>query len=389
MVLVVFAGVLAFALAAWLAGRAAGRLGREADDAGDSGGLAQAARELRAVQRGATPSTAMVRCPRWVGAGFFVAPELLVTNAHVLCDGRAALDVELTDGRRLRGRPLRIERALDLATVEVPGAAALPLPLGDATSLAPGSPALAIGSPFGAAFTGEPGLVTAVGRAYFGLAYIELDADVAPGSSGGPLLDAAGRVVGVVSAVVPGASGVGLALPVNYAYAGDAPLVEAPPEVDAQAWALVLSRAADEDRAEVRELAGALYEPGLVAAAPAADGSVDAVLLQRFAAAPRPSSRAFALARGDRTLCRLEGRVDRWTRLGSLGGRAPDVGDLASRPDALWKWLDRTGLARDLWVGVARLDLAPCPPPEDGDELTLSHGEPTMDRVPVQLTPDR
>src|SRR5262249_7819837 len=156
---------------------------------------------------------------------FFVANETVLTNAHVLCPEGQPLTVIFSDGRRATGVPMRSDTLLDLAVVHSAGATAPPLPLGDAGSLNVGDHVVLVGSPVGLEFTVHEGTVSSISRTLLGLAYIQLDAKVNPGNSGGALLDKLGRVVGIVSLKVQTAEGIGLALPINYAYDGAGALI--------------------------------------------------------------------------------------------------------------------------------------------------------------------
>lgn len=175
------------------------------------------------------PSTVSLRCPNSVASGFFVTPDTLMTNAHALCKGSGAVEVVLSDGQKKSGIPVQSDRQLDLALIKVPGANANPLPLGDAGETAVGDRVVLIGSPVGLEFTVHEGSISSLSRSLRGLAFIQIDAKVNPGNSGGPLLDNHGRVVGIVSLKHMGAEGIALALPINYAYLGG--MVAAPRDV--------------------------------------------------------------------------------------------------------------------------------------------------------------
>jgi S1-C subfamily serine protease len=124
----------------------------------------------------------------------------------------------LSDGSRFTGDTVRSTQAVDLALVRLPGARATPLPLGDVGDLALGDRIMMIGSPMGLDFTVHEGLISHLGRVVQGVAFIQLDAKINPGNSGGPIIDEQGRVVGVVTLKQAQAEGIGLAVPINYAY---------------------------------------------------------------------------------------------------------------------------------------------------------------------------
>jgi hypothetical protein len=184
----------------------------------------------RELARLALPATVSLRCRDSVGSGFFVGPELVVTNAHVLCPEGESLQVGLADDRTLAGRVEGANEDLDLALVRVAGANARALRLGDVADLAVGDRVTIVGSPVGLDFTVQEGSISSLQRAAFGVAYLQLDAKISPGNSGGPVVDSQGRVVGIVSMklVGEGIEGIGLAIPINYVYGPETAFVQPP-----------------------------------------------------------------------------------------------------------------------------------------------------------------
>jgi S1-C subfamily serine protease len=133
-------------------------------------------------------------------SAFFVTPTLLLTNHHV-AGNRAQVRIRLSDGSEAIGRLLRSDAARDIALVEIdtPLAAALPL----RTSLpARAEVVYAVGSPddTGLAGTITRGIVSQIRTDERGLDWIQADVTIHPGSSGGPLLDANGNVIGIAAA---------------------------------------------------------------------------------------------------------------------------------------------------------------------------------------------
>ena len=329
----------------------------------------------REVIAKALDSTASVVCSGSAGAGFFVAPDLLVTNDHVLC-GRAPPDVVLHDGRRLRGEVRSRNEWLDLALVRVPGAAARPLPLGDATRVAAGDAVLMIGNPVGMDFTVTPTIVSHPARNLFGIVYLQFDGNVNPGNSGGPLLDSEGKAIGVVSMMIRNARGLGLALPINYLYemqSGELPLpIPAP---DFAAWQTRLARGRRAEEQEIETLRTAFRKPGLSGAAIGPTGEAFAIIVARG----MPSSAipfSFELFENERLLCRPTGIVESWD---FWSRRREDP-----RQDARYlRWLEKAGLAGDLYVGTALLHLETCPDPASliGAQLILREADPALDRA--------
>ncbi len=160
-----------------------------------------------------------------LGSGFITnADGVLLTNAHVV-DGADAVSVTLPDGRSFPGKVVGADPLTDVAVVKV-AAQGLPVaPLGDSGKVRPGEWAIAIGNPLGLDNTVTLGIVSATARtdALGGgqrVAYIQTDAAVNPGNSGGPLINAAGQVIGINTAIrqAPGA-GLSFAIPINKAQA--------------------------------------------------------------------------------------------------------------------------------------------------------------------------
>lgn len=162
---------------------------------------------------------------RGIGSGFIIdEPGRILTNHHITVGSRE-LEVALADGRAFEGKVVGSDPANDLAVAKI-DAQDLPVTeLGDSNELKVGQTVIAIGNPFGLA--GGPsvtvGVVSALNRhilaerVYENL--IQTDASINPGNSGGPLLNLSGKVVGINTANIPGAQGIGFAIPINTAKA--------------------------------------------------------------------------------------------------------------------------------------------------------------------------
>jgi len=154
------------------------------------------------------------------GSGVIIDPNgTIVTNHHVI-DDAAKVQVNLRDGRSFVGEVVGSDPATDVALVKV-DAKGLPFAtLGDSDSLHVGQFALAIGNALGlpGAPTVSLGVISALGRPLPGTDFvieglIQTDAAINPGNSGGPLADLEGRVIGLNTAMIPFAQGVGFAIP--------------------------------------------------------------------------------------------------------------------------------------------------------------------------------
>ncbi|MFW5860090.1 MAG: S1C family serine protease [Planctomycetota bacterium] len=164
--------------------------------------------------------------PRGSGSGFIWDDSgHIVTNYHVI-ENASSAEIVLGAGERLPVRLIGVSPDHDLAVLRItePATALRPLPLGESDELAVGQWVFAIGNPFGLDQTLTTGVVSALGRKIKGTAdrpiedVIQTDAAINPGNSGGPLLDSAGRLIGVNTAIYSpsGASaGIGFAIPVN------------------------------------------------------------------------------------------------------------------------------------------------------------------------------
>lgn len=147
-----------------------------------------------------------------VGSGVvWHADGLIVTNAHVAT--RDSYSVTLANGDQLEGAVIARDRDADLAAIAIPARGLLPAPVGDAGSLRAGSLLLAFGHPLGVSNALALGVVHRVVRDDAGVPrWIAADIQLAPGNSGGPLVDASARLVGVNAMIV---SGLGAAIPVD------------------------------------------------------------------------------------------------------------------------------------------------------------------------------
>jgi serine protease Do len=164
-----------------------------------------------------------------IGSGFiYDANGLILTNAHVV-ENATQLTVRLEDGRELDGRIVASDTTRDLAVVKVDATGLPAVEIGTSADLKVGQLVVAIGSPLGA-FTDSvtSGILSALGRtitvrdAFTGRpkaldGLLQTDAAINEGNSGGPLLDASGRVVGINAASASNAEGLGFAIPIDSA----------------------------------------------------------------------------------------------------------------------------------------------------------------------------
>src|SRR6266851_3573442 len=160
---------------------------------------------------------------RGAGSGFIIdADGSILTNHHVV-DRAERITVKLSDGRILRARLIGSDPDTDVALIKVDGEHGLPVaPLGDSSTLRMGEWVCAIGNPLGYEHTVTVGVVSFLGRKLFDMSldnYIQTDAAINFGNSGGPLITARGEVIGINAAISSRASSIGFAVPINGASA--------------------------------------------------------------------------------------------------------------------------------------------------------------------------
>jgi serine protease Do len=175
---------------------------------------------FRNFPRGPNGGTIPVRAQ---GSGFIVSSDgLILTNAHVV-ENANEVTVKLSDHREFKAKVLGSDKTSDIAVLKVDAKDLPTVRIGNSDQLNVGDYVLAIGQPFGLEETATAGIVSATSRALPGDGYvpfIQTDAAVNPGNSGGPLFDSSGAVVGINSQIYSnsgGYQGVSFAIPINLA----------------------------------------------------------------------------------------------------------------------------------------------------------------------------
>jgi serine protease Do len=157
------------------------------------------------------------------GSGFIVSKDgQILTNNHVV-DGADKITVTLSNGKTYPAEVLGKDPTFDLAVIQIkPNETLTVLELSDSDAIEVGEWVVAIGNPFGFEHTVTVGVISAKNRSVHARdvnfdGFLQTDAAINPGNSGGPLIDMQGKVVGINTAIVPYAQGLGFAIPVNIA----------------------------------------------------------------------------------------------------------------------------------------------------------------------------
>jgi hypothetical protein len=163
-------------------------------------------------------SVVIIRSSLGAGSGFYVNQGgLIATNRHVV-GPFLTVGIQRYDRTQATTRVIRVATHYDLAILwDQSAAPPAPIPLGDAARISPGEPVFAIGHPVGLEYTITRGIVSSTNRLVGGAYHLQTDTVTHPGSSGGPLLDEEGHVVGV-STMGLGAEGLNFALSVRYVH---------------------------------------------------------------------------------------------------------------------------------------------------------------------------
>jgi serine protease Do len=186
--------------------------------------LSEFSDELENLVAAAAPSVVAVEHGRGQGSGIIVSGDgYVITNAHVVEGREKMLSVRLAGGEELSAEVVGEDRSSDLAVLRVAAHGLASLALDESRRLRVGQLVLAIGNPLRFERSVSLGVVSAIDRSLPGPGrrpfegLVQTDAAINPGNSGGPLLDAHGAVVGINTAVIPRANGLGFAIPAHTA----------------------------------------------------------------------------------------------------------------------------------------------------------------------------
>lgn len=159
-----------------------------------------------------------------LGSGVIVSEDgYIITNNHVV-ENAEEIRVVLASGKEYEGTVIGTDPPTDIAVVKVEATNLPAITIADSAQIKVGDVVLAIGNPFGVGQTVTMGIVSAIGRAGFGIVdyedFIQTDASINPGNSGGALTDVAGRLIGINTAIISPTGinqGIGFAVPINMA----------------------------------------------------------------------------------------------------------------------------------------------------------------------------
>jgi serine protease Do len=171
-----------------------------------------------------TPNVPDSEIQRGMGSGFILSEDgKILTNAHVVA-GTQEVTVTLKDGRTFTGKVLGTDPVTDVAVIKIEANNLPTIKVGNSDNLNVGEWAIAIGNPLGLDNTVTTGIISATGRlsSQVGVGdkrveFIQTDAAINPGNSGGPLLNANGEVIGINTAIIRDAQGIGFSIPINKA----------------------------------------------------------------------------------------------------------------------------------------------------------------------------
>lgn len=173
---------------------------------------------------GGQPAVPRERVIRGSGSGFVISADgQILTNAHVV-NQADVVTVSFPGGESYEGKVLGADPVTDIAVVKIAATNLPTVELGRSENVRPGQWAIAIGNPLGLQETVTLGVVSATDRSASDIGvsdkrigFIQTDAAINPGNSGGPLLNARGQVIGINTAIIGGAQGIGFAIPIDTA----------------------------------------------------------------------------------------------------------------------------------------------------------------------------
>ncbi len=170
----------------------------------------------RVIAQRTIPSVALISTPTGLGTGFVVRADGRIATNHHVVDGALEAVVTLGEVEYRNVRVVASDPKHDLVLLAIDALDLPVLPLGDSTDVHPGQEVVAIGHPLGLGNTISDGLVSGIRELGPGMRLLQVSAPISTGSSGGPLLDEQGRVIGISTLVVTKGQNLNFGVPVNY-----------------------------------------------------------------------------------------------------------------------------------------------------------------------------
>lgn len=168
----------------------------------------------------ALSATVFIRDASRLGSGFLITSDgYILSNSHVTSEMLNPI-VILHDGRQYEAEKIREDKTLDIALIKINETGLTYLKLGDANNLYPGQAIVAVGNPGGLSFTVTRGIVSYVGRNLNGVPYIQTDAAINRGNSGGPMINSDLEVVGINTLTSTQEQGISFSIPINFVCSG-------------------------------------------------------------------------------------------------------------------------------------------------------------------------
>ena len=305
------------------------------------------------------------------GSGFIInSSGIIVTNNHVVKDAKT-ISVIMSDGRHYPAKIIGTDPKTDLAVLKIDAGHPLPyLELGSSANVEPGEWVIAMGNPFGLDGTVTAGIVSALGRDIGDGPYdkfIQIDAPINEGNSGGPLFDQRGQVIGINTAILTptgGSVGIGFAIPSDMIKRVVSQLVSGGKVVRGY-----LGVAAQEISPQMAQAMG------LPTAEPATDGAL--------VAAVSPDSPAFraGLKPGD-VITKVDGNV-----VTNPSDLADDIANVDPGHDTAISFM-RNGTAHNISVAVAIMPANPDADFQSGGQATPTQGQGALGLTLAPLTQD-
>ena len=268
----------------------------------------------RALADKAVSATVMVHCNNQSGTGFFISASQIVTNAHVLCTNYNDLHVITSNNEKLFVNVIDVDKRVDLAMLSTKEKTSHDfLPLADASKVKRGDSVYIIGNPVGMDFSFAKGVISHHNRYFFKNTYIQIDGNVNPGNSGGPVLNEKGEVVGVITLKLMTGDGIALAIPSNYIFDYNFTNVASPTSYNNRSWRERLRETEDLAMKDAR-MESNMADKIIVHRARYEDGWVYALVVEYSHKFKTREVLTFIVKEDGKEICRIQGGTNGWIR---------------------------------------------------------------------------